>query len=203
MPLKSRAEARLLLQEAARQYLEDEGASLRRELSGEAGRDPAPTPRLDRAVRERLRLRRRRTAILAAGAAAAAACFLAVLALPILFKSLSAANPPAAESPAAQPPVYTRALPVNLTVADLREDNGQSIYTLREAGGDDVIMTLEYADDPGRTDGLAPVVIQGETAYLRETPDYSLLLLEADGVRYTLTCRYHTQTLLDLAACIV
>lgn len=200
MPLKSRAEARLLLQEAARQYLEDEGASLRRDLAEETARGQAPTPRLDRIVRERLRQRRRRTALLAAGAAA---CFLVVLALPLLFKSLSAASPPATESPAAQPPVYTRTLPVNLTVADLREDNGQSIYTLREAGGDDVIMTLEYADDPGRTDGLAPVVIQGETAYLRETPDYSLLLLEADGVRYTLTCRYHTQTLLDLAACIV
>lgn len=91
------------------------------------------------------------------------------------------------------------ALPQNFEVASVEQDNAQSIYFLRDLWQDDVVMTLEYTGEPLEVEGLTQLELAYGTAWAESNQDYSLLVFEAGGLRYTLTCRYDLNTLLPLA----
>ena len=105
--------------------------------------------------------------------------------------------------PEPKPIPLSFALPDNLTIANVEEDRGKSIYYLRDRNMDDVILTLEYIDHPPSHEDLQRININNSTAYVRYLPDYSLMTLDKDGVRYEMTCRYDVNTLMELGAKII
>lgn len=180
----------------AEQYVEMEGASLREELREMQAH--TVTPRMDGKVRRGAYVRRWGT--LLAGAAAAAAGLALVLAMPRFFRSPMAdpAGASSAAEPAGEPIAFTASLPVNLSVAGSKQDEGQTLYYLRDTGGDDVVMALERGALPD-VDGMAEKRINGTAVYARRRADYAMVIFRTDGVTYTLTCRYRLNTLLDAA----
>lgn len=95
------------------------------------------------------------------------------------------------------------ALPENFSVADAKLDNGKSVYHLADTGLDDVVLTMEIAEQPDEYEGLTELTINDSSAYARATPDYKLLAFQKDGVSYVLTCRYDFNTLVSLGKTIL
>ena len=194
--MKNNRDADRIFRELAERYAQADGERLRGELE-ELEKTPAVRPRLDRKVERGTRGGRTGRMIL--GLAAAAACLLVVLAVPalpgLLGREQASTSQPAPDTPIA----FTYTLPANLTMTGTQQDEGQTIYTLRDSGGDDVVMVLERAELPRQAKAMRTVTINGATAYTRTEADYALLLFRKDGVLYTLTCRYELDTLLELA----
>lgn len=94
------------------------------------------------------------------------------------------------------------ALPPNLMVASVEEDNGKSIYYLQNTQADDVVLTLEYADEYDFA-GLDTAQINGSTVYYKYRSDYSLVTFEKEGVLYEMTCKHDVATLMDLSSYIL
>lgn len=185
--------------ELAGRYMEREGERYRQELA----QQPAVlTPRLDRRVLGRLH-RKKAVRWISGAAAAAAALLLVVGLLPRLLRGFDSPPPAGSTSPSA-PAADTLlplsfALPDNLRVASSEWDNGQSIYRLREAAQDDVVLVMEPSGTFAAPDGFSPLSIDGSTAYARCTRDYNLLTFSAGGITYTLSCRYELETLVALS----
>lgn len=200
MPLKKKADSRqqngdALFRQLAGRYVEAEGASLRREL--EQMQETPPDLLLDAKVR--MGIRKRRKGWAAVGMAAAAACVVLVLALPRFLGGVLAPSSSGEETDGTVSSIaFTATLPANLSVADTRQDKGQTIYYLEDTQGDDVVMTLERAPLPDTT-GMDVRRIDGTRVYTRTTADYALLMFRLKGVTYTLTCRYELDTLLEAA----
>ena len=196
MRLKNNRDADRIFRELAERYAQADGERLRGELEG-LETAAAAYPRLDRKVGTGAKERRSRRLVL--GLAAAAACLLVVLAVPVLpgllKREQASSSQPASDTAIA----FTYTLPVNLTMAGTEQDAGQTIYTLRDSGGDDVVMVLERAELPPQAEDMRTIRINGAAAYARAEADYALLLFRKHGVLYTLTCRYELDTLLELA----
>ncbi len=186
MPLKPTSETDRMFKELARRYVEIEGDALHQELRQQPA--AAYTPQLDRKVRRHTRGQVLRLA--AVGVACAAACLLAVIALPALFHS---AVPAPVDSLSKEG--FPFSLPVNLTVSAVQQDQGKRIVYLKDTHADDVVLTMEEAESPPSGTNLTAQSLGGQTVYIRQTPDYQLLLLQKDGTLYTLTCRYELGTL--------
>lgn len=190
MPLKQNPDADRLFQELAGRYAELEGESLRQELRSQTA---LPfTPGLDRRIRRSTRGGTVRRLFL--GLSCAAACLLAVLALPGVWRRLEPSAPPASTGEARLP--FT--LPVGLTVENIRQDEEKTIYRLKDSLADDVILVMEPSEEPPEDRNLTEQTLGGRTVYTRQTPDYQLLLLQQDGICYTLTCRYELDNLLAI-----
>lgn len=95
------------------------------------------------------------------------------------------------------------ALPANLSVIGVEQDNAQSVYFLSDQLQDDVVMTLEYSEQGPVTDGLLEIEIDGVSTWGTATADYSLLTFESGGILYKLTCRHDINTLVDLGRSIL
>ncbi len=91
-------------------------------------------------------------------------------------------------------------LPENFTVEKSEVDDGQSIYYLNNTLQDDVVLTMEYADDTEKLfEGLTPYDLDGTPVYLRSSGGYNFLTFQQDGILYTLSCKHDVNTLLELA----
>ena len=194
MPLKQKPDADRLFRELAGRYAELEGHALRQELGSRV--TPVFPPELDRRIRRSTRggsVRR-----LSLGLSCAAACLLAVLALPGVFQKPGPVSPASIPAVSADTPRLPFALPARLVLMSAEQDEAKTICYLKDSLADDVILVMEPAEGPPEGDGLAERSLGGQTVYTRQTPDYQLLLLQKDGIGYTLTCRYELDHLLAI-----
>lgn len=181
-----------IFKEMADLYVETEGARLQQETAQRPALPAAPL-RLDNQIQRGIRrVKNRRIAM---AAVSAAACLLTVCLLPGLLRQLSSSTAP---SSADSVIAFTYTLPANLSMESYKQDQGQTIYYLKDQQEDDVIMTLEKGALPD-VSALTRYSVDGYAAYGRETADYQLLLFQKEGILYTLTCRYRLDTLLKLA----
>ena len=183
-----------------------------------------PEIRLERRLREKLTAKKRRPYLRII--VPLAACFvLALLALPRFLypgSSLSPALPssspissgqpgaptPGAPTPGTPPPAYkiiplTASLPDGFTKTGFEQDYEKSIYYIKDAFLDDVVITLEKAPAKLDTAGLVAIDLGGQTAYGKQTDSYGLLTFKRDDVLYTLTCRYDINTLVALGNALI
>lgn len=91
------------------------------------------------------------------------------------------------------------ALPDNLSIIAIEQDNERSIYYLSDVLQDDVVLTLEETDREPETEGLASITINDSVAYGVAGPDYSLLTFQKDGILYEMTCEHDLATLVNLS----
>lgn len=173
-------------------YVETEGARLQLETAQRPAIPAAPL-RLDSQIQRGIR--RVKNQRIAMAAVSAAACLLTVCLLPGLLRQSSFSTAP---SSADSVIAFTYTLPANLSMENCKQDQGQTIYYLKDQQEDDVIMTLEKGALPD-VSALTRYSVDGYAAYGRETADYQLLLFQKEGILYTLTCRYRMDTLLKLA----
>lgn len=98
-------------------------------------------------------------------------------------------------------------LPVNLSVDSVKQDQGKTIYHLKNEDLDDVVLTLEEISDDtipaAINQELEPIPIDQQTAYGMYHTDYSILMFEKDNLAYTLTCKYDINTLIQLSREII
>lgn len=90
------------------------------------------------------------------------------------------------------------ALPENLSVIRVEQDNEQSVYYLSDVNWDDVVLTLEESEEAPDTEGLAVYRLGERIAYGSDSPDYKLLTFTQEGIRYEMTCKYSMDTLVAL-----
>ena len=116
----------------------------------------------------------------------------------------------AGTSSTAPPPAYeilalTFDLPPRFTVASLDQDFAKTVYLLSDRLLDDVTLTMERAGDLTQFSDLAPLSIDGHSAYGSSGDGYSLLAFmdEDSDILYVLTCKHDINTLLHLAKSIL
>ena len=188
-----------LFKELAQRYAEEDGRLLNEERAA-CDDIVTLTPSLDTRVQKGISANKRARNRWMISLAAAAAVM--VLLMPGLLRNI---QPKTDNSGMNHETVETRQLipldfilPQNLSVTDTKLDRGQSVYTLENTTGDDVVMTLEKnAGLPDVTE-LRSVTINGQGAYAVQKADYQFLVFEKGGVTYTLTCRYQLDTLVSL-----
>lgn len=182
------------LRQIAKQYVAVDGETLLQE----AKQLDYDTTGLKRKV-DRWRNRRRNRRIISF-VSGVAACFIIFLLLP---KSKLVEVEDATSTAQAQPIALNFALPDNFSESGFEQDNEKSIYYLEDKGKDDVVMTLEYAQDVPEKEALVPLEIDGYEVYGRQTGEYSLLAFCKDDVLYTLTCRHDINTIAQLSSAIL
>ena len=183
-----------VLKELANRYTRAEGVL----LSKERERLPVyETPGLDRRVRHLTVLKGKSRFSYITYIAAAACVALALLISPFISKVLKNGNNAVKEPEERLIPI-TFTLTNSFVVTQEGLDRGESVYFLKNIKKDDVVMTLKKTSGPVETEGLTAIRLNGQTAYTRETDAYKLLVLQSDGILYTLSCRYELDTLLEL-----
>ena len=186
--------AEYIFKELAARYVEHEGAQLKAELAADTAAGVVSfTPRLDRKVKSRRHGTRR---IAFSGLAAAVALFVAIFALQTIKPMEKKNDSVNTESGSGMIPL-SFTLPETMSVATRELDRGDSVYTLDNTGGDDVVMVLSHK--PADTSELTPTNINGHAASEKSTEDYHLLIFEKDGIYYRLSCRYNMKTLISLS----
>ena len=193
MPLKQKPDADRLFRELAGRYAELEGHALRQELGAGLHRCSRPNwtggsaapPAADPSGASPGPLLRRG---LPAGGAGPARRF-----------SKPGPVSPRPFRPCRRIPLASLSpLPARLVLMSAEQDEAKTICYLKDSLADDVILVMEPAEGPPAGDGLAEGGLGGQTVYTRQTPDYQLLLLQKDGIGYTLTCRYELDHLLAI-----
>jgi len=186
--------------EIANQYVETEGANLKREDSS-----PFVTnPQLDARIRGNIYKKKSLKYFAVIGIAAA--CILTFLALAQTFSVFKGMFPSSTadisdSTPNEQNPdliPLSNELPKYFTIMDSKVDNGKSIYTIESFDTDYIILTLEKNADEINTDGLTKMEINNYTTYAKATQEYKYITFINEDVRYTLTCRYDMYNLIDL-----
>ena len=189
-----------LFKEIADTYVERYGERLHKER-GEI--PPRETPWLDWRVKACINARSTRRSWAVAGMVAAA--LLLVFALPQLSSLITGFDPTQSldSTPApgqAQQSVIPLgfSLPEQFTVADVEQDQGKTIYYLRDAKQDDVVLTLEM-DARVQTNGLEEIPLERHTVHGAYRADYSMLTFSKDNIVYELSCRHDLNTLVELS----
>ncbi|MCL2695162.1 MAG: hypothetical protein FWE69_02420, partial [Clostridiales bacterium] len=95
------------------------------------------------------------------------------------------------------------ALPKNLSVADVEQDEAQTIYYLDDQWQDDIVLVLAETDTLTKPDGAAAISINGQTAWGLSEDGYQKLIFLTDGLLFELTCRYDINTLIALGKSIL
>jgi len=211
----NRPEADMFFRQIAGQYVEQYGQSLKQELAElKKSASPSVTPGLDRRVKRGIRAPDRKRNIRIIGALAA--CLALVLLIPRL-ALLSEPRSTSSEAPMEQSEAITEegqsavmeiiplsfALPDNLSVENVKLDQGKSVYFLNNTQLDDVVMTLEMTPGYIAHEGLVEIKISQSTVYGVSGPDYNLLTFQKEGVAYVLTCKHDINTLIALSRSIL
>ena len=115
-----------------------------------------------------------------------------------VFQKPGPVSPASIPAVSADTPRLPFTLPARLVLMSAEQDEAKTICYLKDSLADDVILVMEPAEGPPAGDGLAERSLGGQTVYTRQTPDYQLLLLQKDGIGYTLTCRYELDHLLAI-----
>lgn len=192
-----------LYRDMAASYSESCGARLKRELAElEASGSGLATEAFERRLRGRLRARRRRTAV---WISVAAACVILLVLLPALPGRLRVSAPPHAllDEPGQYDVIPLGfSLPEGFAVTEVEQDREKTVYYLSVPLSEGIVMTLERASGPIPAEGLVRVPLDGKQAYGLETGDYGILLVQDDGILYTMTCRRGMDRLLELGGSI-
>lgn len=98
--------------------------------------------------------------------------------------------------PAAMPIAFQ--LPENLTVKQVKEDNGMTIYQLSDCYQDDVVLQMEEDRGELPDQSLTAIELDGSIVYGTSQDRYQKICFSSSGVTYTLTCRYDINTLTSL-----
>ncbi len=94
-------------------------------------------------------------------------------------------------------------LPPNFTISATGQDEGRTIYYIDNTEKDNVVLTMQYANELPDTSALKEVPINGQVAYGGYNPDYATLVFIKDGVLYELTSQYDINTLISLGESIL
>ncbi|MCL2461256.1 MAG: hypothetical protein FWF44_01205 [Defluviitaleaceae bacterium] len=211
----------------AAQYVESEGEKLNRELE-DAENAPFPdnAVKMERRVKSGVRAAKVRKALYTV--IPVAACFLVVIiGIYWFYSSSSNSNSPLAQgnaepTPAAASTVsnstatpaqtsdnrveiafLSEKLPEGCELTGTDYDHDKTIYHIRSASDDNVILVAEpYTEEPP-TDGFIPTTINGLDAYVMNRTDYKVLWVRDGGALYTFTSEFSVQDMIDIAAAVI
>ena len=104
-------------------------------------------------------------------------------------------------------------LPANLSVTDVKQDRGQTVFYIDNAESDDIVLIAEMSEQAGGTgrfdgaefqrNGLRPISINNVELYAVARADYSYVTFQSEGVIYSATCRHDYRTLMSLCEYIL
>lgn len=94
-------------------------------------------------------------------------------------------------------------LPEELRIEEVKIDQGQSIYKLKNRNSDDIVLTLQETEPQINPDSFVDYELDGKTVSLRYVPDYSLMQFEHQGIWYQLSCKYSPDSLVPLAQALL
>lgn len=203
-------------------YVEIYGGEINRENENAEQLD---TTRVERNVKTRLRAANRNR-FLRYGALAA--CVLIAILVPLTMRSISdtasdtasdiASAPPdsavlsepaSAGAPAFEPPAQVTPryeliplsfeLPEGFAVLSAQQDMEKTVYLLNNTALDDVVLTLEKAEEAYDFSRLTSISLNGVPAYATANCDYKTLAFVKDEVLHIFTCKYELSTLINLA----
>lgn len=97
----------------------------------------------------------------------------------------------------------TFALPRNLEVAQVTQDEGKTVYYLQDANLDDIVLTMEETEEQPAAEGLVETEIAGHIVYALAESRFQLITFQKSGILYVLTCQHDLNTLVPLAESIL
>ena len=99
-------------------------------------------------------------------------------------------------------------LPTDCIVSDVMQDVGQTVYYIKNAKNDDIILTAEKSTDAGGTGrfdkdrltsaGLVEIEINNTKLYAIAKADFSRFTFQKEDIIYNMTCKYDYNTLVSL-----
>ena len=112
-----------------------------------------------------------------------------------------------------EPIALSYSLPAHLSVADVEQDKGQTVFYIDNAEDDDIVLIAERSEQIGgsgkfdkdalQASGLRPIRINGTELYAVARADYSLVTFQSEGVIYSATCKHDYRTLISLCEYIL
>ncbi|MCL2059086.1 MAG: hypothetical protein FWH01_08525 [Oscillospiraceae bacterium] len=104
-------------------------------------------------------------------------------------------------------------LPPNLSITNVTQDIGQTVFHINEANSDDIVLIAEksgaaggtgvYDEDRLKSRGLKEIAINDTKVFAVAKADYSYLTFQSEGIIYSMACKYDYNTIIALCEYIL
>lgn len=190
-----------LFKELADKYVEQYGDNLKKENEFiHISRQNFATPHLDQRVRREIKKTNKKT--YRYFIPAMVACLILIVTIPAVNFIVSQVSKNYIMHEVGQIP-FSNPMPDRFEIEDVEQDEGKTIYYLKEKHQNDIILEMERTEINTISDDFKEIRINGKPAYLLEETDYSVLIFEKYGIAYKMTCRYESSTLVEFAEKII
>ena len=104
-------------------------------------------------------------------------------------------------------------LPPNLSISNVTQDIGQTVFYINEDNSDDIVLIAEKSEEIGGTgafdedglvqNGLTQIMINSTKVFAVAKADFSYLTFKNEGIIYSLACKYDYNTIIALCEYIL